>query len=106
MKIIPIANQRGGCGNPPTAIKLAACLGKKEQRVLLLDLDPQGHSSLGFGVFNEDARDLYDVLTGEIALEEIILPNVFTGVDVVPATKTLQAAAHLPVRSDARDRQR
>ncbi|MDH3311208.1 MAG: AAA family ATPase [Gammaproteobacteria bacterium] len=105
MKIIAVANQKGGCGKTTTAINLAACLGKKEQRVLLLDLDPQGHSSLGFGVFNEEARDLYDVFTGEIRLEEIILPNVFTGVDVVPATKTLAAAEHLPVRSDERDKQ-
>lgn len=105
MKIIAVANQKGGCGKTTTAINLAACLGKKEQRVLLLDLDPQGHCSLGFGVFNEDARDLYDVFTGEIRLEEIILPNVFTGVDVVPATKTLAAAEHLPVRSDERDKQ-
>lgn len=105
MKIIAVANQKGGCGKTTTAINLAACLGKKAQRVLLLDLDPQGHSSLGFGVFNEDARDLYDVFTGEIRLEEIILPNVFTGVDVVPATKTLAAAEHLPVRSDERDKQ-
>ena len=51
-----------------------------------------GTLSLGFGVFNEDARDLYDVFTGESVLEDIILPGVFTGVDVVPATKTLQAA--------------
>jgi chromosome partitioning protein len=103
MKIIAVANQKGGCGKTTTAINLAACLGKKEQRVLLLDLDPQGHSSLGFGVFNEDARDLYDVLTGEIGLEDIILSNVFTGVDVVPATKMLIAAEHLPVRSEERD---
>lgn len=105
MKIIAIANQKGGCGKTTTAINLAACLGMKEQRVLLLDLDPQGHSSLGFGVFNEDARDMYDVFTGEAKLEDIILPNVFTGVDVVPATKTLTAAEHLPVARDQRDRQ-
>ena len=105
MKTIAIANRKGGCGKTTTAINLAACLGKKEQRVLLLDLDPQGHSSLGFGVFNENARDLYDVFTGEVKLEEIILPGVFTGVDVVPATMTLAAAEHLPVRSDERDRQ-
>lgn len=104
MKIIAVANQKGGCGKTTTAINLAACLGKKEQRVLLLDLDPQGHCSLGFGAFNEDARDLYDVLTGETRLEEIILPNVFTGVDVVPATRMLASAEHLPVRSDERDR--
>lgn len=105
MKIIAVANQKGGCGKTTTAINLAACLGKREQRVLLLDLDPQGHCSLGFGVFNENARDLYDVFTGEIGIEEVILPDVFTGVDVVPATKTLAGAEHLPVRSDERDKQ-
>jgi chromosome partitioning protein len=105
MKIIAIANQKGGCGKTTTAINLAACLGKKEQRVLLLDLDPQGHSSIGFGVYNEEARDLYDVFTGEAVVEEIILPNVFTGVDLIPATMTLAAAEHLPVTREQRDRQ-
>jgi chromosome partitioning protein len=104
MKIIAIANHKGGCGKTTTAINLAACLGKKERRVLLVDLDPQGHSSLGLGVFNEQARDLYDVFTGEAKLDEIILPDVFQGVDVVPATMTLAAAEHLPVRGDERER--
>ena len=102
MRTIAIANQKGGCGKTTTAINLAACLGKKEQRVLLLDLDPQGHASLGFGVYSDDARDLYDVFTGEVKLEDIIIPDVFAGVDVVPATMTLAAAEHLPVRSDER----
>src|SRR3989344_5262576 len=105
MKIIAVANQKGGCGETTTAINLAACLGKKERRVLLLDLDPQGHASLGFGVYSVDARDLYDVFTGEVKLDDIIIPDVFAGVDVVPATMTLAAAEHLPVRSDERDRQ-
>jgi chromosome partitioning protein len=105
MKIIAVANQKGGCGKTTTAINLAACLGKKEQRVLLLDLDPQGHASLGFGVHSDDVRDLYDVFTGEVRLEDIIIPDVFAGVDVVPATMTLAAAEHLPVRSDERDHQ-
>src|SRR3990172_7299833 len=100
-----IASNRIALRDTPTAINLAACLGKKEQRVLLLDLDPQGHASLGFGVYSDEARDLYDVFTGEVKLEDIIIPDVFAGVDVVPATMTLAAAEHLPVRSDERDRQ-
>jgi chromosome partitioning protein len=105
MKIIAVANQKGGCGKTTTAINLAACLGKREQRVLLLDLDPQGHASLGFGVCSDNVRDLYDVFTREVKLEDIIIPDVFAGVDVVPATMTLAAAEHLPVRSDERDHQ-
>src|SRR3970040_1132241 len=104
MKIIPVANQKGGCGKTTTAINLAACLGKKEQRVLLLDLHPQGHCSLGLGAYSDETRDLYDVFTGEVKLEDIIIPDVFAGVDVVPATMTLAAAENLPVRSDERDR--
>lgn len=105
MKIIAVANQKGGCGKTTTAINLAACLGKKEQRVLLLDLDPQGHASLGIGVYSDDGHDLYDVFTGEAKLEDIIVADAFARVDVVPATMTLAAAEHLPVRSDERDRQ-
>ncbi len=105
MKIITVANHKGGCGKTTTAINLAASLGKKQQRVLLLDLDPQGHASLGFGVYSDDAHDLYDVFTGEVKLEDIIVSNAYAGVDVVPATMTLAAAEHLPVRSEERDRQ-
>jgi len=104
MKIIAIANRKGGCGKTTTAINLAACLARKERRVLLLDLDPQGHASLGLNAYREDARDLYHVLTGRATLEEVILPEVFPGLDVVPATLNLAAAEHEPADHERRDR--
>lgn len=104
MKIIAIANRKGGCGKTTTAINLASCLAKKEHRVLLLDLDPQGHASLGLNAYREDARDLYHVITRQAKLEEIVLRGVFPGLDVVPATLNLAAAEHLPEGGGQHDR--
>ncbi|HEX9811590.1 MAG TPA: AAA family ATPase [Burkholderiales bacterium] len=104
MKVIAVANRKGGCGKTTTAINLGACLARKNFRVLLLDLDPQGHASLGLNVYQEDARDLYHVITRQAKLEEIIIANAFPGLDVAPATPSLAAVEHLPFEQGQRDR--
>lgn len=105
MTVIAVANQKGGCGKTTTAINLAACLGQKGQRVLLIDMDPQGHASLGLGMRCEDIPGLYEVFAGESTLDDVVLPEVVPGVDVVPATISLAASEHLLEDENQRDRQ-
>ena len=104
MHVIAIANQKGGCGKTTTAINLSAALGEDGARVLLIDMDPQGHASLGLGQSTLGRAGLYEVLNGQTELDDVIQEGVAWGVDLVPATISLAAVEH--VLSDRPERER
>jgi len=105
MHIIAIVNQKGGCGKTTTAINLSAALGQRDARVLLIDMDPQGHASLGLGVAGAELAGLYELLKGENRLDEVIQSGVTRGVDLIPGSISLAAAEHLLAEQPDRDRQ-
>jgi chromosome partitioning protein len=91
--IIALANQKGGVGKTTTTINLASFLARERQRVLVVDLDPQGNTTSGFGI-DKAAVDvsLYDVLMDGRHAHEAALRTIFDDVVVVPATPVLAAA--------------
>lgn len=95
MRIISIANQKGGCGKTTTAINLSACLSENGKRVLLIDMDPQSHATLGLGVQPGDFDySIYDILTsfsGDLqAIKESIL-EINKNLFLIPSEVTLSA---------------
>ena len=92
-KVMAIINQKGGVGKSTTAINLSAALGELVKQVLLVDLDPQGNSSSGLGIEKSQVHNcVYDVLLNDVAIEDVIIPDVGEGLDLVPATINLAGA--------------
>ena len=92
-RIIAIANQKGGVGKTTTSINLSACLAEKGQRVLVVDIDPQGNTTSGLGVEKTELENtVYELILGEAELDECLIKNVIDNLDVLPSNVTLAGA--------------
>ena len=92
-QVFAIINQKGGVGKSTTAINLSACLGALGKQVLVIDLDPQGNTTSGYGVErNEVQACSYSLLLKGMTPEQVIIPDIYEGVDIIPATIDLAGA--------------
>ncbi len=103
-RILVLANQKGGVGKTTTAINLGTALAAVGERVLIVDLDPQGNASTGLGIGRSERKvSAYDVLIGAALIEDAVVPTKVPGLDIVPSTMDLLGAelelASVPRRS-------
>ncbi len=92
-RIIAVANQKGGVGKTTTAINLSACLAEIGQKILVIDMDPQGNTTSGFGIDkNQLTNTIYEMIIGECDLKECLLEQVIENLSILPANVNLSGA--------------
>jgi chromosome partitioning protein len=106
VRIIAVANQKGGCGKTTTAINLSSCLTLGGKKVLLIDVDPQSHATMGLNVELADGKSMYHVMApsqaGQVKIEDIIVP-VKSNFDIAPSDVTLSAVEQELVGVEGRE---
>jgi len=92
-KVIAIANQKGGVGKTTTAVNLSACLAYKGKKVIIIDIDPQGNTTSGFGIDKTRIEySSYDVVINEVKLEKALVSTVVENLKLCPSNMQLAGA--------------
>ena len=99
MKVIAVANQKGGVGKTTTSLNLSCCLAELGQRILLVDLDPQANATSGLGIEPVDEISASTPMMGEVAFAEMVIPTRFPNLWIVPANLDLAGVEVEAIRS-------